>query len=287
MQGVYTALATPFDENGEIDYRSLDRILGQQIQSGIRGFVVCGTTGESPTLSREEKKSLFRHVLEFSRGQYLDLVAGTGTNDTRESVALTTMAYDIGFRRFLAVVPYYNRPSQAGLLAHFSAIGDAVPEDGEVILYNVPGRSGVGLAVETIVALADHPRIRAIKEASGDLDFLAELKTGLARANRTLALLSGDDATYAQFLAAGGSGVISVASHICPRAMIEIEAALKKGDGETARRLHENYAPLFRDLFVESNPGPLNFGKSTSASSGSRGGTRRGKTRVGRRALPS
>jgi 4-hydroxy-tetrahydrodipicolinate synthase len=258
MQGIYTALATPFDAGGEIDYGSLEKILNQQIGAGIRGFVVSGTTGESPTLSKEEKGKLFRFVFDFAQGKSLDLVAGTGTNDTRESIALTKLASDIGYRKFLLVVPYYNKPSQAGLRAHFTAIADSL-SDGIAVLYNVPGRTGISLAVETIVALAAHPRIRAIKEASGDLKFFAALQDGLRAAGRKLDLLSGDDATYFPFIAAGGHGVISVASHVCPRGMRELEAAMKAGDLSLAEEIQDRYFPLFRDLFLEANPGPLKW----------------------------
>lgn len=258
MRGVYTALATPFDARGEIDYPSLSKILRQQRAARVQGLVVCGTTGESPTLANAEKEALFRFVLDFARGTGLDLVAGTGTNDTRESVALTKLAHAVGYRKFLAVVPYYNRPSQAGLRAHFEAIAEAIP-DGTVVLYNVPGRTVTALSVDTIVALAAHPRIRALKEASGDLSFLTEIRVGLAAAGRTLDLLSGDDATYYPFLLGGGQGVISVASHVCPRAMIEIGEAVAKGDRARGDDLQAAYAPIFRDLFVEANPGPLKW----------------------------
>lgn len=258
MRGVYTALATPFDARGEIDYPSLTKILDQQRAAGVKGLVVCGTTGESPTLAKAEKESLFRFVFDFAKDTGLDLVAGTGTNDTRESVALTKLAHGIGYRKFLAVVPYYNRPSQAGLRAHFEAIADAVP-DGTVVLYNVPGRTVAALSVDTIVALSAHPRIRALKEASGDLNFLTQIRAGLAAAGRSLDLLSGDDATYYPFLLGGGHGVISVASHVCPRAMIELGEAAARGDRERGDALQAEYAPIFRDLFVEANPGPLKW----------------------------
>ncbi len=258
MQGIYTALITPFDVKGEIDFPALTKVLEQQISAGIRGFVVCGTTGEGSTLSKEEKEKLFRFVFDFAKGKNLDLVAGTGTNDTRESIALTNLAARIGYRQFLIVVPYYNKPSQAGLHAHFTAIADSV-SDGTVILYNVPGRTGISLAVDTVVSLAEHPKIRAIKEASGNLKYLAELQADLAVKKRTLSLLSGDDLTYYPFLLAGGHGVISVSSHVCPRAMLELEAAAAKGDRAVGDRLQENYFPIFDALFVESNPGPLKW----------------------------
>jgi 4-hydroxy-tetrahydrodipicolinate synthase len=257
MKGIYTALATPFDSHGEIDWGALDRILEQQVRAGIRGFVACGTTGESPTLSKSEKERIFRHVLDFSRNHGADAVAGTGTNDTRESVELTKLAESIGYRRFLVVTPYYNKPSQTGLRKHFEAIADACA--GEVVLYNVPGRTGISIDPETVVELAAHPRIRAIKEASGNLATLNEIQAGLARAGRSMALLSGDDATYLSFILAGGHGTISVASHVCPRAMLALEAAVGRGDSEEARKIQDRFLPIFRDLFLEANPCPLKW----------------------------
>jgi 4-hydroxy-tetrahydrodipicolinate synthase len=257
MKGLYTALATPFDARGEIDWSALDRLLEQQIQSGIRGFVACGTTGESPTLTKAEKEKVFRRVFEFSQKHGADAVAGTGTNDSRESIELTRLAQSVGYRRFLVVTPYYNKPSQVGLRKHFEAIAESCT--GEVVLYNVPGRSGISIAPETVVELAAHPRIRAIKEASGNLATLSEIRAGLAQAGRSMALLSGDDATYLPFLFAGGQGSISVASHVCPRAMLRMEKAVLGGDVREANRIQDRFLPIFRDLFLEANPCPLKW----------------------------
>lgn len=257
IRGIYTALVTPFDDQKEIDFPALKAILDQQTRLGIRGFVVCGTTGESPTLSREEKGKLFRFVLDYARGKSLDLIAGTGSNDTRESISLTQLAESMGYRKFLVVVPYYNKPSAAGVRKHFEAIADAV--QGEVILYNVPSRTGISMSVETIVALAAHPKITAMKEASGNLAFLSEIRAELANQKRSLALLSGDDATYFPFLCAGGDGVISVASHICPSAMLAIEKAVEDSSLPEANRIQNEFLPIFRDLFIEANPVPLKW----------------------------
>src|SRR5690606_27945661 len=156
-------------------------------------------------------------VLSFANKNGADAVAGTGTNDTRESIELTKLAEKTGYRRFLVVTPYYNKPSQTGLRKHFEAIAEAC--SGELVLYNVPGRTGVSISPETIAELAAHPRIRALKEASGNLATLSEIRSALSLAGRSMALLSGDDATYFPFIASGGHGGISVASHVCPRAM--------------------------------------------------------------------
>ncbi|MBC7384915.1 MAG: 4-hydroxy-tetrahydrodipicolinate synthase [Cryobacterium sp.] len=256
-EGIYTALATPFAKGGEIDYPALTRLMEQQLRHGISGFVVCGTTGESPTLTREEKANLFRFVYAFAQGKNIDLMAGTGTNDTRETIELTKMAETIGYRRVLVVVPYYNKPSPAGLQQHFEAVADSCL--GELVLYNVPGRTNISLTADTIVELAAHPKINAIKEASGNLEFLAEIQKKLRLKNRSLQLLSGDDETYLEFIRAGGHGVISVASHVCPTGMRSLEASHRAADREEGDRLQKAYLSFFQDLFIEANPGPLKW----------------------------
>lgn len=260
MKGVYTALLTPFSKSGEIDYPALTRILDQQTRLGISGFVVCGTTGEGSTLSLKEKKELFRFVLDYGKGKNLELVAGTGSNDTRETIALTKLTEGMGYRKFLIVVPYYNKPSQEGLRQHFTAVADAcVQGESQIILYNVPGRTGISLDIETITELAAHKKIRAIKEASGDISFLIALQKSLAATKRSLHLLSGDDVTYCSFLKAGGEGVISVSSHVCPTAMLEIEKSVERKDFTYAEKIHAGFLPIFSGLFIESNPGPLKW----------------------------
>jgi len=260
VKGIYTALLTPFLKSGEIDYPAVTRILDQQTRLGIKGFVVCGTTGEGSTLSLKEKEELFRFVLDYGKGKNLELVAGTGSNDTRETIALTKLTEVMGYRKFLIVVPYYNKPSQEGLRQHFTAVADAcVQSDSQIILYNVPGRTGISLDVGTITELAAHKKIRAIKEASGDISFLVSLQKSLASAKRELHLLSGDDVTYSSFLMAGGEGVISVSSHVCPTAMIEIEKSVERKDFSHAEKIHAAFLPVFSGLFVESNPGPLKW----------------------------
>lgn len=260
MKGIYTALVTPFTPLGEIDYDALTRILDQQTHLGIRAFVVCGTTGESPTLSLKEKETLFRFVHRYGKEKNLELVAGTGSNDTRESVELTQLTESLGYRKFLIVVPYYNKPSQEGLRQHFLAIANGTREaESEIILYNVPGRTGISLTVETITALSVHPKIRAIKDASGDISFLGELQASLGQIKRSFSFLSGDDATYFEFLKKGGHGTISVASHVCPSAMIAIEKFVSKKQYAEAEKVHAAFLPIFTTLFIESNPGPLKW----------------------------
>ncbi len=260
MKDVYTALITPFTTLGEVDYSALKKIIDQQLRHKVSGFVVSGTTGESPTISLEEKEKLFRFVFDTTHGKSISLIAGTGTNDTRETIWLTALAESIGYRKFLIVVPYYNKPSQEGLRQHFRAVADSLKEKAsELILYNVPGRTGVSLEIGTISELATHPKIRGIKEASGNISFLRDLKKDLDMKKIEFSFLSGDDATYLDFLKAGGMGVISVSSHLCPRAMIELGEAIEKKDMSGAEKIQNDFLPLFNQLFIESNPAPLKW----------------------------
>jgi 4-hydroxy-tetrahydrodipicolinate synthase len=193
--------------------------------------------------------------LDELKGSAVRVFAGTGSNNTAETVELSRWATEQGAHGVLVVTPYYNKPSQAGLLAHFRAVADAVR--GEVMLYNVPGRTGVSLAPETVVSLAAHPRIRSLKEATGSVAFTSEILDQLGAANAKLDVLSGDDATYLPMLAVGATGVVSVASNLFPRAMVAIQKAADGGELDRARKLHRQYYPLFRDLFVDSNPVPV------------------------------
>jgi 4-hydroxy-tetrahydrodipicolinate synthase len=259
-KGVYTAVVTPFQQNGEIDWNAYRALLKAQHAGGVAGVIPCGTTGESPTLSADEKKKLITFTLQELKGTGLKVIPGTGTNNTAESIEFSAWASDQGADAVLVVTPYYNKPSQLGLFQHFNAIADRVKCD--VILYNVPGRTSVSLTADTIVRLAKHPRITAIKEASGNLAFDSEIRDALNQAGAHLALLSGDDPTFLPFLGLGGVGCISVASNLIPRQMVELQQAFEKGDQARAQELHERYAPLFKDLFIEANPVPVKFALS-------------------------
>lgn len=236
LTGAITALVTPF-KNGAIDEESLARLVEAQLKAGISGFVVHGTTGESPTLSLEEKQRVFAFIkARVPKG--FPLIVGTGTNSTADSVALTKSAQAWGADAALVVVPYYNKPPQRGLFAHFAKIA---AEGGlPVILYNVPSRTITALTLETIVRLSHVPGIVGIKEASGDLEFARSIRR---EAKAGFNLLSGDDASYEGFLAAGGDGIISVASHILPEAFV---------GGRISRHL-----PVINGLYVEANPIPV------------------------------
>ena len=255
MHGVWTALITPFDRSNQIDFDAYKKILNDQKQAGISGVIPCGTTGEAPCLTLEEKKALIETALKELKGSKTQVVAGTGSNDTASTLEFSRWASDQGVKGVLVVTPYYNKPSQAGLEAHFRAVANEVKCD--VILYNVPGRTGVSLTTETIIKLTHQPRITAIKEASGNLAFLAEIKDSLSVQGRSLTILSGDDVYFLPSLALGAQGIVSVASNLFPRAMVSLYQDFQAGELEKAREIHENYYPLFRDLFIESNPGPI------------------------------
>lgn len=255
MHGVFTALVTPFDKAGAIDLDSFKRILKDQREAGVTGVIPCGTTGETPTLTQSEKKLLIETCISELRGSGVKVLAGTGSNSTAETIEFSRWASDQGVDGLLVVTPYYNKPSQAGLEAHFVAVADAVKC--EVMLYNVPGRTGVSLTPQTICALAAHPRITSLKEATGNVAFTSEIIDALSLKDARVNILSGDDATFLPLLSVGAAGVVSVSSNLFPRAMVGIYKAMQANEPYKARQIHERFYPLFRDLFVESNPGPI------------------------------
>ena len=254
FSGVYTALATPFLEpSGEIDWPAFEALVRAQAAAGVAGVVVIGTTGESPTLSKDEKKALISRAVEVARvsAPALRVVAGTGSNNTAESVDLTQYARDAGAHACLVVNPYYNRPSQAGLAAHVRAIAAVgLP----IVLYNIPGRSGVNLNVATAAELARIcPEVRAIKDATGNVEQAAEL----ALACPGLTVLSGDDGLTLPFMSVGARGVVSVVSNVAPAALVRMVALANANDFAGARALHEKLLPLVKAMFVETNPVPV------------------------------
>lgn len=252
---LFTALITPFDSSNEVDLASYRRILADQRDAGVDGVIPCGTTGETPTLSLSEKKLLIQETLKFFKGSGVKVLAGTGNNNTAESVEFSCWASDQGVDGVLVVAPYYNKPSQAGLEAHFRAIADAV--SCEVMLYNVPGRTCSNIAASTVAKLAAHPRIRSIKEASADMALISEILDQLSVAGRAMNVLSGDDASYLASLSVGATGVVSVASNLLPRALLSIQRNMDQGNHREARAVHRKFYPLLRDLFVETNPVPV------------------------------
>lgn len=250
FKGTYTALVTPF-KNDKVDYSSLDRLLRQQLDGGVDGFVVNGTTAESPALSAVEVQDLFKHVRAFC-GAKIPLIVGTGSNCTAKTIEDSKKAQALGADAILVVVPYYNKPPQRGLYEHFKAAATAVSIP--TILYNVPGRTITALSLETIRDLAKVPGVIGIKEASGKIDFAREI---IQHCGKEFTLLSGDDGSYVEFLAAGGHGVISVATHVIPSQMVQWKKWVAEGQLEKARADIRKYNDLINLLFVEANPIPV------------------------------
>ncbi|MEX0772120.1 MAG: 4-hydroxy-tetrahydrodipicolinate synthase [Balneolales bacterium] len=251
FKGLSVALVTPMDENLEIDRLAYERHVEYQIKGGVDYLVVCGTTGESPTILDAEFEYLLSSAVKMAKGK-CGVIAGTGTNSTANSIARSKMAEEIGADGLLLVGPYYNKPSEPGLLAHFFAIADAVNLPG--IIYNVPGRTALNILPETIVKLAGHPNIVAVKEASGDMGQIMDV---IARVPDDFSVIAGDDAMTLPTIACGGNGVISVSSNETPAMMKAYVDACLRNDFEEARRHHYNLLPLFQANFWESNPLPV------------------------------
>ncbi|HUO81377.1 MAG TPA: 4-hydroxy-tetrahydrodipicolinate synthase [Gammaproteobacteria bacterium] len=253
LSGSLAAIVTPMFPDGALDEAAFDALVDFHAGQGTDGLVVAGTTGESPTLTPDEKLGLFRRAVERARGR-LPVVAGTGSNSTAASVELTRGACRTGVDAVLVVTPYYNKPTQEGLYRHFSAVADAsaVP----VILYNVPGRTGCDLLPATVARLAAHPRIAGIKEATAGIDRPREIR---ALCGGEFLILSGDDPTACDMLLDGGHGVISVTANVAPALMHAMCAAALDGDAAAARAADERLRELHVALFVESNPIPLKW----------------------------
>ncbi|MDE0583466.1 4-hydroxy-tetrahydrodipicolinate synthase [Planococcus sp. SIMBA_143] len=248
---VITAMATPFDSDGEIDFQATTNLVEYLINNGSDGIVVAGTTGESPTLSTDEKVALFVHVVTVADGR-AKIIAGTGSNNTRASVALTQQAEQAGVDGIMLVTPYYNKPSQEGMYRHFEAIANATALP--VMLYNIPGRSVVNLSVDTIVRLSLIDNITCVKEASGDLDAASEI---IERTSSDFAVYSGDDSLTLPMLSVGGTGIVSVASHIIGNDMQEMIKLFRTGDTAGAAALHRKLLPTMKALFAAPSPSPV------------------------------
>src|ERR1700677_4692750 len=250
FRGTYTALVTPF-RNNQIDEAALGQLIEFQIENGITGIIPVGTTGESPTLDHEEHIRVIELAVKFARGR-VKIIGGTGSNSTVEAIELTQEAEKVGADAALLVAPYYNKPSQEGLFRHFKAIAAATKLP--LILYSIPGRCGIEIGVETMRRLAEAcPNIVAIKESGGSIERVNALRAALPE---EFDILSGDDFITLSFMAAGARGVISVASNIAPRDVVDMVAAAAAGKYDVAQKMHERLYPLFRDLFIEPNPVP-------------------------------
>lgn len=246
-----TAVVTPFDEDGAVDYGTFWRLTRYLADHGSDGIVVAGTTGESPTLSKVEKIALFKAAVD-AVGDRVTVVAGTGTYDTRESIELTRRAVDVGCDAVMAVTPYYSRPPQEGLYRHFTAIADA--SDVPVMLYNIPARTARIIEVDTLVRLAAHERIVAVKDAVDDIDFTTSAIEALPA---DFGVYSGSDSMTRAICEAGGVGVVSVASHLVGPQVRRLAHAARTGEVAEASKLSDALMPLFEALFVEPNPMPL------------------------------
>lgn len=249
---VLTAMVTPFSEDGSVDYAVAERLADSLVSNGSDGLVVCGTTGESPTLSWQEEYQLYKVVKETVAGR-AKVVAGTGSNSTSEAIEATRHAAELGLDGSLQVVPYYNKPSQDGLYQHFSQIAAAVP-DLPLMLYNIPGRTGCALAVETTARLAEISNIVAIKEASGSLDYASQVRY---HTPAEFGIYSGDDSLTLPMLAVGGCGVVSVASHLVGSQIQSMVQAYEAGKTQLATDIHLQLLPLFKVLFLTTNPVPV------------------------------
>ena len=256
FKGVYTALVTPFTSTGELDEKALRQLVEQQIAAGVQGLVPVGTTGESPTVTHEENIRVVAVVIEQAAGR-VPVIAGTGSNSTAEAIQMTAQAKKLGANATLQVVPYYNRPNQDGLYQHFASIAEAV--DLPIILYNHPGRTGRNLEPETVLRLARHKNIAAIKEASGNLPQMMDI---IAAAPVGFSILSGDDNWTLPLMAVGGHGVISVVSHLAAADMVALCKAVEEGRMDEARRLHYQLLPLCKAMNVDVNPIPVKYALS-------------------------
>lgn len=251
LEGVFTAMVTPFSD-GTINESKLREMVEFQIENGIAGLVPCGTTGESPTLSHKEHHRVIDIVIDAVKGR-VPVIAGTGSNNTAEAISLTRHAREMGADAGLLITPYYNRPSQSGLIAHYRQIAES--SDLPLIIYNCPGRTSVNTTADTIVELAEVPTIVGIKEASGSIDQICEIIT---RTPEDFIVLSGDDSMTVPMISIGAQGVISVIANIAPRKMSDMAGAALRGDFKTARTINTELFPLMRNLMkLETNPSPV------------------------------
>lgn len=250
FRGTFTALVTPF-RNDDVDFTALEKLIEVQVAAGITGIVAVGTTAESPTLTQEEKHEIIQRTTKIAKGR-CQVIAGAGTNSTRDSIAAAKFAEKAGADGALLVAPYYNKPSQEGLFRHFKAIADATKLP--VMLYNIPGRCGVDIGPDTVLRLAESCRnIASIKEASGSVDRVAELRRRLPE---KFTILSGDDGLTLPFMSVGAVGVVSVASNLFPGELCSLVRACESGDFKSAEDLHRRMGAIFKDLFIEPNPVP-------------------------------
>lgn len=250
----YTAIITPF-KNGEVDLEALRKIVEFQIDGGVDGIVPCGTTGESPTLSHEEHNLVIEHCVKISQGR-LKIMAGTGSNSSKEAVMMTKHAKEAGVDSCLIVAPYYNKPTAEGIFQHFKALNECgIP----LIIYNIPGRSVINISDETLARIATLENVVGIKDATGDLARVATLRKLI---KKDFLYLSGEDATAVGFNAMGGNGIISVTSNIAPKLVSELQEACEHGDYKTALEIQDDLIDLHSAMFCETSPIPVKYAAS-------------------------
>ena len=252
FSGIFTALVTPFKQ-GKVDVTALEQLIEWQIEQGIHGLVPCGTTGESATLSHEEHQFVIKRTIEIA-AKRVPIIAGAGANSTAEAISLAQAAQQAGADAILSVSPYYNKPSQEGMIAHFTAIHDA--SDIPIILYNIPGRSVVDMTDSTIARLAELPRVIGVKDATGNL---ARVSTLRALAGEDFIQLSGEDMTAIGFNAMGGQGCISVTSNILPKQLAALQMATLSGDYAQALTLHDPLIAVHEAMFCAPSPAPAKY----------------------------
>ncbi len=250
FEGLTVAMVTPF-KAGAVDHEATDRLVAFMLEGGVENLVVSGSTGEAATCTVEERRALWRFVKERVRGR-VPVVAGTGTNSTADSIALTRMAEEVGLDGALVVTPYYNKPTPRGQVAHFTAVAKSTKLP--LILYNVPGRTGTNTLPDTLARVQDLPNVVAVKESSGSLD-----QASAVRGQTRLTLLCGDDSLTLPMVAVGAAGVVSVAGNAAPREMRALCDHARAGRMAEAEAVHRRLLPLFKALFIESNPGPVKF----------------------------
>ncbi len=253
LTGSLVAIVTPMHPDGRVDFDAFASLIEFHVEAGTAGLVVAGTTGESATLTKPEHVSVIATAMELAAGR-LPIIAGTGSNSTAQTVDLSKEVDGLAVDGYLIVTPYYNKPTQEGLIRHFMAVADAVSKP--VMLYNVPGRTAVDMIPETVARLSGHDNIFGIKEATGDVSRVASLRE---LCGEDFALYSGDDATGREFMLAGGQGVVSVTANVAPQAMAEMCRAALSGDAERAAALDAPLESLHKDLFVEANPIPVKW----------------------------
>jgi len=249
--GCITAIVTPFKKNLEVDYEGLRQLIRFQLENNVSGIVVLGTTGESPTITEEERKQILKVAVDEANGK-IPVIAGTGTYSTAESIRMTKEASEIGVDGALIVAPYYNKPTQEGLYRHFKAIAESV--DLPIILYNIPGRTGVNIDVLTEARLLEIDNIVSIKEASGNMQQIMDI-ISMTKNDKTI--LSGDDNLTLPIMACGGKGVISVVSNLLPKQVCDLVNNILEGNLSKAREIHYNLMPIFKAAFLETNPIPI------------------------------